>query len=65
MPEAATVLPPGDTGSQQQVYETDSSQEYFVKEEDGKVVEEVRDVQEQNNLYIAITLIQGQCDQRM
>ncbi|GFG40560.1 hypothetical protein Cfor_04482, partial [Coptotermes formosanus] len=40
VPEAASVLPPGDPGSQQQVYETQSSHEYFVKEEDGKVVEE-------------------------
>jgi hypothetical protein len=45
VPEAASVLPPGDPGSQQQVYETQSSHEYFVKEEDGKVVEEVSDGQ--------------------
>jgi len=43
VPEAASVLPPSDQGPQQQVYETESSHGYFVKEEDGKVVEEVRD----------------------
>jgi hypothetical protein len=39
------VLPPDDPGPQQQVYEAESSQEYFVREEDGKVVEEVREAQ--------------------
>jgi hypothetical protein len=47
--EAASVLPPGDPGSQQQTYETESSHEYFVKEEDGKVVDEVRHAQERDN----------------
>jgi hypothetical protein len=42
VPEAASMLPPSDQGPQQQVYETGSSHEYFVKEEDGKVVDEVR-----------------------
>jgi hypothetical protein len=49
VPEAASVLPPSDQGPPQQVYETESSQEYFVKEEDGKVVEEVRDALEKDN----------------
>jgi len=48
VPEAASVLPPSDQGPQQQVYETESSHEYFVKEEDGKVVEEVRDALERD-----------------
>ncbi|XP_021938237.1 probable GPI-anchored adhesin-like protein PGA55 isoform X2 [Zootermopsis nevadensis] len=40
-PEAAPqVLPSDDTGPQQQVYEAEISQEFFVREEDGKVVEE-------------------------
>ncbi|KAJ4444834.1 hypothetical protein ANN_06631 [Periplaneta americana] len=38
--EVAPVLPPGDPGPQQQIYEAESSQEYFVRQEDGKVVEE-------------------------
>ena len=46
VPEAASLLPPSDQGPQQQVYEAESSHEYFVKEEDGKVVEEVRDALE-------------------
>ena len=46
VPEPASVPPPSDQGPQQQVYETESSHEYFVKEEDGKVVEEVRDALE-------------------
>jgi hypothetical protein len=37
------VLPPDDPGPQQQVYEAESSQEYFVRKEDGKVMEEVRE----------------------
>jgi len=49
VPEATSVLPPSDPGPQQQVYETESSQEYFVKEENGKVVEEVRDALETDN----------------
>jgi hypothetical protein len=40
------MLPSSDQGPQQQVYETESSQEYFVKEEDGKMMEEVRDTLE-------------------
>jgi hypothetical protein len=46
MPEASPMLPSGDPAPQQQVYETESSQEYFKKEEDGKVVEEVRETRQ-------------------
>ncbi|PNF42268.1 hypothetical protein B7P43_G05531 [Cryptotermes secundus] len=40
MPEASSMLPSGDPAPQQQVYEAESSQEYFKREEDGKVLEE-------------------------
>jgi len=40
VPEAASAPEPSETGPQQQVYGSESSHEYFVKEEDGKVVQE-------------------------
>jgi hypothetical protein len=46
MPEASSVLSSGDPEPQQQVYEAESSQEYFKREEDGKVLEEVREAQQ-------------------
>jgi hypothetical protein len=46
MPEASPVLSSGDPAPQQQVYEAESSQEYFKREEDGKVLEEVREAQQ-------------------
>lgn len=46
MTEAAPDPPSGDPGPQEQVYEAESSQEYFVRKEDGKVVDEVREVQQ-------------------
>jgi hypothetical protein len=50
MPEASSVLSSGDPAPQQQVYEAESSQEYFKREEDGKVLEEVRDAQQRQNI---------------
>lgn len=50
MSEAPPVLPSGDPAPQQQVYEAESSLEYFKREEDGKVLEEVREVQGRNQL---------------
>jgi hypothetical protein len=46
MPEASPVLSSGEPVPQQQVYEAESSQEYFKREEDGKVLEEVREEQQ-------------------
>jgi hypothetical protein len=46
MQEASTVLSSGDPAPEQQVYEAESSQEYFKREEDGKVLEEVREAQQ-------------------
>jgi hypothetical protein len=46
MPEASTVLSSGDPAPQRQLYEAESSQEFFKMEEDGKVLEEVREGQQ-------------------
>jgi hypothetical protein len=50
MPEAPSILPSGAPAPQQQVYEAESSQEYFKREEDGKVLEEVREIQGRSQL---------------